>query len=326
MNPQRGSRHCRGTCRTCALHALLLAAGAALLPGAAGAQQAPDFDKIEYAVTPVAAGIYMLSTPVGGNVGVSIGEDGVLVIDDQFAPLAPKLRSAVALLTDRPIRFLLNTHWHGDHTGANEAFARTGAVIVAQRRVRERLASPPPATLSGRTPAAAPAAALPVMTFDREVSLHLNGDDVEMTHASAAHTDGDGIVRFRRANVLHMGDTFFYGTYPFVDSNSGGTYAGLIAAVEETLATVNDSTRIIPGHGPLCGRKELQEFRDMLVVVRDRVARLIRAGRSQEEVIAAKPTAEFDAKWAGGFWKPEQWVARVYVDLKRTLPAQGKRP
>jgi glyoxylase-like metal-dependent hydrolase (beta-lactamase superfamily II) len=305
---------------------MLLAAGAALLPGAAGVQQAPDFDKVEYAMTPVAAGIYMLSTPVGGNVGVSIGEDGVLVIDDQFAPLAPKLRAAIALLTERPIGFLLNTHWHGDHTGANEAFARTGSVIVAQRRVRERLASPPPAILSGRTPAAAPAAALPVITFDREVSLHLNGDDVEMTHASAAHTDGDAIVRFRRANVLHMGDTFFYGTYPFVDSNSGGTYAGLIAAVEETLATVNDSTRIIPGHGPLCGRKELQEFRDMLVVVRDRVARLIRAGRSQEEVIAAKPTAEFDAKWAGGFWKPEQWVARVYVDLKRTLPAQGKRP
>lgn len=325
MNERRGARRRCAAPPTGALCALLLAAGAAALPGVAGAQQGPDFDRIDYTVTRVAAGIYMLSTPVGGNVGVSIGEDGVLVIDDQFAPLAPKLRSAIALLTDRPIRFLLNTHWHGDHTGANEAFARTGSVIVAQRRVRERLASPPPATLSGRTPPAAAAAALPVVTFDREVSLHLNGDDVEMTHASAAHTDGDAIVRFRRANVVHMGDTFFYGTYPFVDSNSGGTYAGLIAAVEETLATVDDTTRIIPGHGPLCGRKELQEFRDMLVVVRDRVARLIRAGRSQEEVIAAKPTAEFDAKWAGGFWKPEQWVARVYVDLKRTLPAKGQR-
>lgn len=307
--------------------AVALGAPALLLVHGAAAQQA-DFSKVEYQTVKITDSLYMLSTPVGGNIGVSIGSDGVLIIDDQFEPLAPKLRAALALLSDKPVRFLINTHWHGDHAGANESFGRNGAVILAQENVRVRMASPPPATLSGKAPPAAPPLALPIVTFDRGMILHLNGDDLEVTHLRAAHTDGDAVIRFRKANVVHMGDTFFVGTYPFVDSNSGGTYDGMIAAVEAILATVDDQTRIIPGHGPLSGKRELQAFRDLLVTVRGRVMKLIREGKSQDEVIAARPTAEFDAQWAGGFWKPEQWVARVYVDLKRasTESRKGAKP
>jgi cyclase len=286
--------------------------------------QERDFAAVEYQTTRISDSLYMLSTPVGGNVGVSIGTDGVLIIDDQYEPLAPKLRAAVALLSDRPIRFVLNTHWHADHTGANGRLARTGSIVIAQQNVRSRMAAPSPGTLSGRAPPLSPPEALPIVTFEDGLRLHVNGDDLTVTHVRAAHTDGDAIVRFEAANVVHMGDVFFVGSYPFVDNNSGGTYSGLIAAVEKTLATVDERTRIIPGHGPLSGKRELQEYRDLLVTVRDRVARQVRAGRSQEQVIASRPTAEYDARWAGGFWKPEQWVARVYVDIKREL-SSGER-
>ena len=282
------------------------------------AQQA-DFSKIEYKVEAVAPNLYMLSTPAGGNVAVLIGDDGAVVIDDQFDQLAPKLRSAVALLTDKPIRFLINTHWHGDHTGGNAAFGRTGSIIVAQGNVRRRMSAVQVATLSGRQTPPSPPEALPVVTFEESLSLHLDGDDLEVSHVANAHTDGDAIIRFRKANVVHMGDTFFVGSYPFIDSNSGGTLDGMIAATARMLGEVDAQTRIIPGHGPLSGKAELQEFHDMLATIRERVAKLIKQKKTLDEVIAAKPSADFDAKWAGGFWKPEQWVGRVYVDLKRTL-------
>ena len=292
---------------------------ATAVAGSANAQQA-DFSKVEYTTVRITDSLFMLSTPVGGNVGVSIGADGVVLIDDQYAELTPKLRAAVALLSDKPVRFLINTHWHGDHTGGNAAFGTQGAVILAQGNVRKRMSSVQVGSLSGRQTPPSPAAGWPVVSFDESVSLHLNGDDLSIFHVPAAHTDGDAIVMFRQANVVHMGDTFFVGSYPFVDNNSGGTYDGMISAVDGMLSRVDDNTRIIPGHGPLAGKKELQQFRDMMVTVRGRVQKLIKAGKTQDEVIAAKPTADYDAQWAGGFWKPEQWVARVYIDLKRNEP------
>lgn len=298
-----------------------LAALAALLAPGAFAQQA-DFAKIEYRTEKVSDDLYMLSTPAGGNLAVLVGDDGAVVIDDQFDELAPKLRAAVALLTDKPIRFVINTHWHFDHTGGNAALGRTGTVIVAHGKVRERMSTTQVGTLSGKPTPPSPREALPIVTFDQAVTLHLNGDDLEVTHVASAHTDGDAIIRFRKANVVHMGDVFFVGSYPFIDTNSGGSYEGMIAALAQTLARIDDQTRVIPGHGPLANKAKLREFHDTLVTIRDRIVGQIRAGRTLAEVVASRPTAEFDAAWAGTFWKPDQWVARSYTDLRRTHAPQ----
>lgn len=289
------------------------------LASAAAMAQQQDLSQVELKVTQVTDHIFMLSTPAAGNIGVSVGEDGVAIIDDQFAPLAPKIRAAVALLSDKPIRFVINTHWHGDHTGGNESFGRTGAVIVAQGNVRKRMAARQIGSISGRETPASPAAALPIVTFAGSATLHFNGDDLEATHLPAGHTDGDVAIYWRKANVLHMGDDFFVGDFPFVDNNSGGTFNGMIAATEWALGLVDDNTKIIPGHGPLSDKRGLQEFHDMMVTVRARIVKMINQKKTLEQVVAAKPTADLDAKWAGTFWKPDQWVGRVYTDLRRAM-------
>ena len=288
-----------------------------LLPLPASAQMA-DLSKVDYTTEKVADGIYMLSTGAGGNIGVLVGADGAVIIDDQFDELAPKLRAAIALLTDKPIRFAINTHWHFDHTGANAALGRTGTLLVAQGNVRKRMSTTQLGTLTATPTPPSPPEALPVITFDESLSLHLNGEDLDVVHVADAHTDGDAIIRFRKANVLHMGDVFFVGSYPFIDTKSGGSFNGMIAALATALATVDDQTRIIPGHGPLANKAKMQEFHDMLVTIRARIVKQIRAGKSLEAVVASKPTAEFDAAWAGTFWKPDQWVARAYTDLRRS--------
>jgi cyclase len=283
------------------------------------AQQAPPDVKIE--AVKITDSIYMLLGE-GGNVGVTIGHDGVAIIDDQFDRMVPKIRAAVAMLTDKPIRFVINTHWHGDHTGGNAAMGRIGSVIVAHGNVRQRMSVEQVSSLSGRKSPPSPAEALPIVTFDQSVSLHLNGDTLDITHVANAHTDGDAIIRFRNANVVHMGDTFFNGFYPFIDGGSGGTMKGLIAALDSVLAKTDDNTKIIPGHGPLASKADLQAYRDMLVTVRERVLKLVRAKKTQEQVLAAAPTKDFDAKWGGGFMKPDVWVGRVYVDLQREVAAK----
>ena len=294
-------------------HKLALAAAlAACASLPALAQQ--DFSKVEIKTEKLADGVWML-TGAGGNIGVSAGADGVFLVDDQYAPLTGKIRAAVAALSDKPIRFVLNTHWHGDHVGGNENLGKTGVVIVAQENVRKRMSTEQFNKMFDKREPPSPAAALPLVTFVDSISFHLNGDDVEAFHVPPAHTDGDAIVYFRKANVLHMGDTFFNGMYPFVDLSSGGSIAGMIGACDRGLSMGDAAMKVIPGHGPLGTKADLKAFRDMLAASRDAVALLVKAGKTLDEVKASKPTAALDEKWGKGFVKPDVWATLLYTDL-----------
>jgi len=255
--------------------------------------------------------IYMLSGQ-GGNIGVCVGEDGVFLIDDQFAPLTPRILEEIRKLSDQPVRFVVNTHWHGDHTGGNENLSGAGAIIVAHANVRKRMSEKQFMATFDRTVEPAPKRALPVVTFEQSLSFHWNDETIEVVHVQPAHTDGDSIVYFRNANVVHSGDVFFNGTYPYIDTGAGGNLLGVIEGVERILERCNGDTRIIPGHGPLATRADLERYHRMLTSVRDRIEPMARAGKSRGEVIAARPTAEFDADWGGGFMQPDVWVGLVY--------------
>jgi len=275
--------------------------------------QGPDFEKVQIKTEKVAEGLWVLAG-AGGNIGVSAGADGVFLVDDEWAPMTPKVKAAVAAISDRPLRFILNTHWHPDHTGGNKDLGEAGVLIVAHDNVRVRLSTDQFIEAMGMKFPPSPAKALPVVTFNDAVTLHVNGDDVNAFHVAPAHTDGDAIVHFRRAGVVHMGDIFFNGMYPFVDLSSGGSFEGFIAAADRALA-LGEGTRIIPGHGPVATRADLRAYRDMLVTVRDRMKPLVQAGKTAAEVVAARPTADLDAKWGQGFMKPEKFVEIVAQSL-----------
>jgi glyoxylase-like metal-dependent hydrolase (beta-lactamase superfamily II) len=271
----------------------------------------------------IAPGIYML-VGRGGNIGLTVGADGAAIIDDQFADMVPKIRSAVALLSEQPVHFVINTHLHGDHTGGNDAFGAAGAVIIAHDNVRKFLGSDQVNPANNQAIPARAKQALPVITFADSATLHFNGDDLEFTHLPNAHTATDVVVRFRKANVLHMGDCFVAG-FPFIDGNTGGTLDGYIRAHETVLAGIDDDTKIIRGHGPLGNKAELQAYHDMLVVVRDRVAKLVKAGKTQDQVVEARPTKEFEEKYGGGSFNAAQWLGRAYVDQKAALENRRKK-
>jgi glyoxylase-like metal-dependent hydrolase (beta-lactamase superfamily II) len=286
---------------------------AALAATPLAAQQSTQDVRIE--VVPVAAGVHML-VGRGGNIGLSTGADGVFLIDDQYAPLTEKIVAAVRTVSDGPIRFVLNTHWHGDHTGGNENLGRAGALIVAHDNVRQRLSVDQFMERFNQTVPAAPPGALPVVTFSATVTFYLNGDTLHVLHVPHAHTDGDVLIHFRAANAIHMGDTFFSGSYPFIDLGSGGNANGIIAAAAAALQIADERTRIIPGHGPLSSRADLQAYRDLMVAARDRVQRAITAGQSLEQVKAAKLMADYDATWGTGFINGEVFIESVYRSLK----------
>ena len=284
-----------------------------LMSTAAFAQQ--DFSKVQIKTERLSATTYMM-TGEGGNLGLSIGDDAVFVIDDQFAPLTPKIKAAIAKLTKKPVKFVLNTHWHFDHVGGNENMGKAGALIVAHENVRKRMSVEGFIKFFGVKTKAEPKAALPVITFTRDISFHLNGDEVYVYHVANAHTDGDAVVHFRNSNVIHMGDTFFNKLYPFIDTSSGGKVDGMLKAADQALELANDSTMIIPGHGPLGNKADLKAYREMLASVSEKIKALIKEGKTLEQILAAKPTAEFDTVWGNGFLKPQKWVEMLYENLK----------
>ncbi|MRX27517.1 MBL fold metallo-hydrolase [Kangiella sp. HZ709] len=259
-------------------------------------------------------GIYVLFGR-GGNIGLSVGEDGAYIIDDQFAPLSEKINSAIDKITKAPVKFVVNTHWHFDHTGGNENFGKEGAVIVAHENVHKRMSTRQEMKAFNRVVEAAPKVAQPSVTYQKEMSLKLNNDKMRIVHVANAHTDGDSLIYFEQDNVLHMGDCYFKIGYPFIDLGSGGSIDGYINALETGLALSNDKTKIIPGHGPMANKSELAAYTQMLKDIRQNVAELKADGKSLEATIAAKPSAKYDAKNGVAFIKPEQIVTAIYNSL-----------
>ncbi|HZX24710.1 MAG TPA: MBL fold metallo-hydrolase [Woeseiaceae bacterium] len=304
---------------------LMMAAAAAATAMAAGPVQAQDdMADVEIGVTDLGDGLYLL-TGRGGNMGLSVGEDATFLIDDQFAPLTPKIRAAIAELTDQPVKFVFNTHWHFDHVGGNENFGETGSVIVAHDNVRERMSKDQFLEAFNREVPASPPEALPVVTFNDRVTFHLNGETIRAFHTPHAHTDGDSVIHFDGANVFHMGDTFFHKMYPFIDASSGGSVNGVIEAANAVLAMADEESVIIPGHGPIAGRDDLRAYRDMLATVRDSINAMIADGMSLEQVQAANPTADFDAMHNEmGMFEPAQWVGLMYGLLAPAEDAGGE--
>ena len=263
----------------------------------------------------------------GGNIGVSYGEDGTIVVDDQFAPLTDRILSAVRKLKDDPVRFVVNTHWHFDHTGGNENLGKRGAVILAHANVRERMSTDQFITALNAKVPPSPKEALPVVTFEDGVTLHLNGDTLHVVHVANAHTDGDSLVHWQKADVLHMGDTFFFReSFPFVDLSSGGSIDGVIAAASKGIAIAGPRTKIIPGHGPVATRADLVAYRAMLVDIRAKVQAGIRAKRTLAQIQAAKPAARYGMP--SGFITPDRFVEAVYNSLRtpaKKAPAKAHR-
>jgi cyclase len=285
-----------------------LASLAAALALASAAATAQDFSRVEVKATKLTETTYVL-TGAGGNVGVSVGEDAVFIIDDQFAPLTPRIVAAIAQITPKPVKFVLNTHWHNDHTGGNENFGKAGALIVAHDNVRRRMGTDQFIEFINHRSKPEPKAALPVVTFGASgVSFHINGEEIRAIHMPNAHTDGDSIVHFMGSDVVHMGDIYFNGMYPFIDSDTGGSVEGVIAACDQVLRFATGKTRIIPGHGPMSNVAELKAYRDMLATVSGRVKALVAQGKKVEEIVAARPSAEWDDKLGNGFIKTPKFA------------------
>jgi cyclase len=284
----------------------LAAAAAAQNPPAPAAQ--PDFSKVEIKATKIGGNFYTLEGQ-GGTIGVLAGPDGVFMVDTQFAPLTEKIVAAIRQITDRPIRFIVNTHVHGDHTGGDENFAKLGATILARDELRARLASPP----NGPKP---PATALPILTYRGQVTLHMNGEDVQLIPVPVAHTDGDTMVRFPGVDVIMTGDFYRSVGYPNIDRANGGTLNGLVAGLNAVIDAAGPSTKIIPGHGAIVDKTGVAAHRDMVMAVRDKVAALVRQGKTQQEVLAAKPTSDYDAKVPQAAQTSERFVNQLYAEIK----------
>jgi cyclase len=307
------------------LAALALAGGGGALGQRAAAAQERDFSKVEIKVTPVAGKVYMLEG-AGGNMAASVGEDGILLVDDQFEPLAPKIRAALqGIASGGKLKFVVNTHWHGDHTGGNKVFGLE-APILAQSNVRRRLSAEQ--TVMGNKVPPSPKQALPVLTYDQSVSVHWNGEEIKLVHFPHGHTDGDTIVFFTGSNVVHMGDDFFAGRFPFVDLGTGGSVQGLIDNVAKALAQMPADAKVIPGHGPLSGKADLERFHAMLVTTTDVVRHRMQAGESLEKMQAEGLPPEL-APWGQGFIDAKTWILTIHDSLAKDAPSKaptGHRP
>lgn len=294
----------------------ILATTLAMAAGTAWAQQ--DFSSVQIQTTEVADDLYML-VGAGGNLSLSVGDDGAFLVDDQFAPLSEKILAAIAAVTDSSVRFLVNTHFHNDHTGGNENIGRTGAIIVAQDNVRARMSTDQFRAIFNEAIPASPPGALPIVTFADQIKFHWNDTEIVAFHVPNAHTDGDAVIAYPGKNVLHMGDVFFNGAYPFVDVSSDGSLDGYIAGVERVLALpfLNAQTKIIPGHGALATPADLREFLAVLRTAKQRLQTLIDRGLSEDQVVAENPMREYNAEWGAGFMNPENFVRLSYQSLTR---------
>jgi glyoxylase-like metal-dependent hydrolase (beta-lactamase superfamily II) len=283
----------------------LLAACVTLTP-----QKPPQFDMAVKAVK-LTDSLHVLEG-AGGNVLVFVWDGGVLLVDDKLPPASASVKAAVAAITPKPIRFVVNSHWHRDHSGGNEALAGDGSVIVAHENVRRRMSVEGFIAVFDRKSPPSPLQALPVVTFTRDVTFHLGGEEISVVHVPSAHTDGDSFVRFRKANVLHMGDCFLNGSYPVIDHSSGGSFAGLLSGADEALGLVDERGRIVPGHGQVAAPSELRRWREMLGTILDRVRKAVAAGRTLEEVKASRPTKEWDELFPHSFVTSDHVVEEAY--------------
>jgi len=279
---------------------------------ASATSQAQDFSKVEIKVHKVAGNVYMLQGG-GGNIGVSVGTDGILIVDDQYAPLADKIKAALKTLGEGKLKFILNTHWHEDHTSGNAVFG-PDAPIIAHTNVRKRLAEG--MNLPNRVTRPAPKEALPVITFDHSLSVHFNGEDIRVIHVPSGHTDGDSVIYFPSVNVVHMGDLFFVDRFPFVDLASGGDVEGYTKNVGDVLARLPAGAKIIPGHGPLANAEDLKRFHNMLVTTTDIVRKKIAAGKMVSEIQSEGLQEEWKS-WGSGFIKQDVWLATIFASLSR---------
>jgi cyclase len=294
--------------------ALLMTATALAQQGAPTPPPPPDFSKVEIKTTDLGDGMYMLEGQ-GGNITVAVAKDGIIMVDSQYAPLHDKIKAAISSISNQPVRYVINTHFHGDHVGGNESFSRDGVIVIAEVNVKNRLATGTTNGLTGvKTPPATPAA-LPSKTYTGHFQIRLRGRVADLKHIENAHTDGDTYVWFKTANVLSTGDTFTQGRYPNIDFANGGNIKGMIAATDAYLKLANAKTRIVPGHGPLADKAALAEYRTMLITARDRMAKLVKDGKTEDEVVAAKPFADLDAKWAPTELASKNFIRVVYHSL-----------
>ncbi len=282
-----------------------------------GAQQQQDFSKVEIVTTKVADNFYALDGQ-GGRIGILVGPDGVFMVDSQFAPLGEKITAAIRKVSSAPIRFLVNTHVHGDHTGGNENFGKMGATIIARPMLRQRLVTPNPPAAGGPAPASAPAAALPVITPDARTTMYMNGQVIELIPLPFAHTDGDTAVRFPGLDVLMTGDVFRSTGFPNIDRANGGTLKGMLEAYDTLLAAAGPNTKVLPGHGDMTNRAAVVAHKEMAIAVRDRVAKMISQGQMQEQIVAAKPTKDYDERTGNAAASADRFVGQVYGELRAT--------
>ena len=289
----------------------LFAIAAAVLATAALAQQ-QDFSKVEIKVQKVQGSVYML-TGAGGNIGVCVGDDGIVIVDDQFAPLAPKIRKALKTISTKPIKFIINTHFHGDHTGGNETFGHD-APIIAHDNARTRLAAG--STTMGRETPPAPKGALPVITFNDTTTVHVNGEDIKAIHFPHGHTDGDAVIFFPKSNVVHMGDDLFFAQFPFVDLDNGGSVRGLIKNLDAIMPMINDDTKLIAGHGALSDKKALNEWINMLKGTVAIENEAIQKGMTLEQIKAGKTLVAW-SNWDQGFMTLEKYEEQLYKELTK---------
>jgi cyclase len=273
-----------------------------------------DYSNIQIKATKISGNVYMLEGS-GGNIGVSVGPDGVLIVDDQYAPLAEKIKATLKSLGEGKLRFILNTHWHGDHTGGNEALGKEGT-IIAHDNVRKRMSTEQRLEFFKTTVPASPRGALPVITFDQNLSVHFNGEEIRAVHLPNGHTDGDIIIFFTTSNVVHMGDDFFTGSFPFVDLDSGGSVQGLAKNIGEIIPKIPAGAKIIPGHGPISTIDDLKAYHRMLVETTSFIQKKVAAKKSLAEIKKEGLPAEWKS-WGAGFIKTEQWIELVHHSLTK---------